>query len=686
MAKTNLPDIIRRRYQKSKEISQGVFDKVEVNKNLYKGILNVDDTYEWDYSLVDPHVFPLVRNYLSRSNPTMSAIRLDVRRDTDYLVRQVNQSFVNWEVGELMATTLFYRMYFSAYLAGRGYIKTGWKYEKAIEIQEKDEQGNVTRTKILRDITNRATAEFVRFNNILVPDRNQPDLQKQPFIIELIQQNVGEMLDENEYLETHGDKPYWDKKFLEKLKKSGVTDKLLDYEMERATDADSDDELAYRAASVAMMCMHTADGKVFYMPIEGEDKIVNTDTNNRYWHGHYPYIDFCPFPEDDEYFNVALVDIVGDLQIAATEVLNQTLTNIRQINNDMWVVGSAGAQTPDWAFRKRPDGVIRVMGDASQVQQIRTQDNTRPAILMGDTLGTKIEKAGGIGSLYSSGTAGNSSINQTARGAQIIDQNIDTNMKMIIDLFGEQVLKKLGEHFLELNAQYVTEEQTFSVTGKRNVRELMTIKPEEINANFIVSVNTEKIQKQTPASRQASLQNSITVLQDIATRSQGAIQVDLTPAVEALIDATPEMENVGDIVLTIDEKSKRDIGSIERGQMPEILIRDSHEDLITAANAHFVLHEAEYSEDIKNMFEEYVKTHMRYIQSRMETAMMVQQQQQQMMLMQQAGNAQMGGVLGGAQGGGATTPPADFNPAAADQEGRPDQGYNLGQIVSGGAV
>lgn len=686
MAKTNTADIIRRRYQKAKELSQSVFDKVEVNKNLYKGILNVDDTYEWDYSLVDPHVFPLVRNYLSRSNPSMSAIRLDVRRDTDYLVRQVNQDFVNWEVGELMATTLFYRMYFSAYLAGRGYIKTGWKYEKAIEIQEKDENGNVTRVKILRDITNRATAEFVRFNNILVPDRNQPDLQKQPFIIELLQQNVGEMLDENEYLETHGDKPYWDKKFLEKLKKSGVTNKLLDYEMERATDADAEDDFAFRAASVAMMCMHTADGKVFYMPIEGDDTIVNTDTNNRYWHGHYPYIDFCPFPEDDEYFNVALVDIVGDLQIAATEVLNQTLTNIRQINNDMWVVGSAGAQTPDWAFRKRPDGVIRVMGDASQVQQIRTQDNTRPAILMGDTLGTKIEKAGGIGSLYSSGAAGNTSINQTARGAQIIDQNIDTNMKMIIDLFGEQVLKKVGEHFLELNAQYVTEEQTFSVTGKRNVRELMSITPEQITANFIVSVNTEKIQKQTPASRQASLQNSITVLQDIATRSQGAIQVDLVPAVEALIDATPEMEDVGDIILTIDEKSKRDMDSLSRGEMPEILIRDQHEDLITAANAYFQQHEMELPEEVKNLFEEYVKTHMRYIQSRMETMMMVQQQQQQMMMMQQMGNAQMGGVLGGNQGGGGTQPPADFNPASADQEGTPGQGYNLGQIVSGGAV
>ena len=97
---SNKPDVIRRRYQQCKEINQDAFDRVEVNKNLYKGILNVDDNYEWDYSLVDPQVFPLVRNYLSRSNPTMESIRLDVRRSEDVETRHVNQQVINWELGE----------------------------------------------------------------------------------------------------------------------------------------------------------------------------------------------------------------------------------------------------------------------------------------------------------------------------------------------------------------------------------------------------------------------------------------------------------------------------------------------------------------------------------------------------------------------------------------------------------
>lgn len=675
---STVPSIIRRRYNKSKELSMEVFEKVEINKNLYKGVINADDTYEWDYSLVDPHVFPLVRNYLSRSNPAMSALRLDVRRPEDTEARQVNQDFVNWEIGEIMMTTLYYRMYFSAYLAGRGYCKTGWHYEPALKIQSKDENGNIVREKLLRDIVNRADAKFVRFNNLLIPDRNNPELQTQPFIIELIQQRVGDMLDENASLKEKGEKAYWDEKFLKKVKESGVTGKLLEYEMERATDADSKDELAFKAATIPMMCMHTLDGEVFYMPLEGDDTILNNDTQNRYWHGHYPYIDFCPFPEDDEYFNLALVDIVGDLQIAATEVLNQTLTNIRQINNDMWVAGSSASQTPDWQFRKRPDGVIRLMGDVSQIQQIRTQDNTRPAILMAQELTGKIERAGGISSLYSSG-APSQQVNQTARGAQIIDQNIDTNMKMIIDLFGEQVLKKTGEHFLELNAQYVTEEQSFSVTGKRGVRELITLDPAKTTANFIVSVNSDKIQKQTPASKQASIQNSITVLQDIQTKSQGAIEIDLVPAVEALIDATPEMEGVGDIITTIDDKSKRDIAMLERGQLPEIKIRDAHEELVVAANTHFQQVEM-LPEETQQVLEDYVNTHMRYLQSQAEvTAMKAQQQQQIMMASGMAGGGANG--MGGAQNAPAPqsfeAPPENLG----EQEGLPNPTYNLGGIV-----
>lgn len=651
-------DLIRKRLTKVQEISDPIFKQIEINRNLYAGILNVDDNYEWDYSLVDNHVFPLVRNYLSRSNPSMSNIRLDPRKPQDYEKREINQQFLNWEVGELMMTSLFYRMYYSAYVGKKGYCKTGWKYEKATKIQIKDKDGKVIDVKVMKDITSRADAKFVRVNDILVPNRNNPNLYEQPYIFELLQKNVGEALDENKALEDKGEKPYWNKKWLNGLKKAGVKSKLLDYQIDMVDDGDivDPDDMAFRAAYIPLVCMKTLNNEEFYMHLDGDDKtIVNDQKENKFWHGHYDIIDFTPFPEDDEYYPRALVDVVGDLQIAATEILNQSLTNVRQINNDMWIAGTAAAQTPDWQFKRRPDGLIRVAGDASQVQNIRTQDNTLSALRMGEAIGTKIEKIGGISSLYASGTP-SQGVNQTARGAQIIDQNIDTNMRMIIDLFGEQVIKRLGEHFLELNAQYVTEEQTFFVTGKKGVRDFISIDPSVISANFDVSVNAERMVKQTPASRQASLQNTITVLQGIEVQSQGAVQVDITPIVDALIDATPDMENVDDVVVSIDEKGKRDMLMLERGQMPEIKVRDPHKDLVIYANVWFEEKSDTYPTETKDLFQQYLEKHIKFIQSAAQAQAMSQPQ-----LPQGQG---VGGIMD----------------QMGDQTGLPNQGYNLQKI------
>jgi hypothetical protein len=590
-------------------------------------------------------------------------IRLEPRTKDDYEKRQVNQDIVNWELGEIQITSLFHRIRFSAFAKGKGYGKTGWKYEPKIEIQEKDENGNVKRIKILREKVNRANAEFVRFEDILVPNQNIPTLREQPYYIELYQPTVGEMLDENEYLEEKGEEPYWSKKFLKKLKDSGVEKKLLDYQMDFVQDSEIDkEEMAYRSATVSLMCMHTKDGDVLYVPMKDDDEIINNDRKNRYWHNHYPVFDFNPFPEDDNYYPKSVIDIIGDYQIAGSEILNQTLTNLRQSNNNMWIAGTPASQTPDWMFRTRPDGVIRVVGNTDQIQQVRVQDNSRNAMYVAQEIANRAEKNSGISSLYASGVGG-TSINQTARGAQIIDQNIDTNMQMILDLFGEQVIKVIGQDFLELNAQYITEEQTYFITGKRGVRELVSAEPDVISANFDVYVNEHSMTKQTPASRQASLQNTTQILQSISNQSQGTIQVNLTPVVQALIDATPEMENVEDVVTSIDEKAERDIKYLERGQMPVILIRDPHLELIQAASIKFEEMQEQYSPEVQAMFEEYVNKHMQYIQSAKEVGQMTQPQMPQGMDRVSMEQAMLG------------------KEPAGDQAGLPNQGYNLGKIV-----
>jgi hypothetical protein len=288
----------------------------------------------------------------------------------------------------------------------------------------------------------------------------------------------------------------------------------------------------------------------------------------------------------------------------------------------MWIAGVSAATTPDYMFQQRPSGIIRVPGDPNQITPVSHRDSTMSMLRMGQELNTKFERTGGISSLYSSGSASTKAVNQTARGAQIIDQNVETNVRMIVDLFGEQVLKEMGDHFLSLNAQYVTEEQTFAITGKKGVRELIAISPDLVSANFDVYTLPEQMIKQTPASRQASLQNMITTLSQ--QTMQTGVQIDFAPLVEALIDSYPEMENVEDIVSSIDEKAERDIAMLERGQMPETKIRDPHLELVMAASLHFEDNQMNYPPEIQALFQQYSEKHLRYIQAEQETMAMAQ--------------------------------------------------------------
>lgn len=603
-------DITIRRLRKAQELSEDVFDKVEINRNLYKGYMQTDDRYEWDYSLVDQQVFPLIRNYIARSNPSMTKIRCEARKPEDFEKRQVNQDFINWEIGELPLTQLLTRGFFSNYVGGKAFYKTGWKYEPRVLIQ------NGQYTFEMRPLINRADLKFVRFNNILIPDRNVPFLADQEYVFELMQMTPGQMLKDNE---TYGYE-YWSKQYINKLRKAGVQSKTLDYEAEFVQDADTMDEIAFRAAKIRTVCMHTKDGEVFYIPLDDPGEIINKDRENPYWHGHYPYLEMCAFPEDDEFYSMSVIDAVGDLQIAGTENLNQLLTNSRAQNDEMWITSSDAATTPDWMFKHRPGGVIRTNSDPTETQQIKTNNSIDAMLRVGQEITTRFERTGGISSLYSSG-APSKSINQTARGAQIIDSNIDTNIQMIMDLFGEQVLAPLGNHFQELNAQYVTEEQSFAVTGKKNVRSLLQIGPDRISANFDIYTYPEAMVKQTPASRQASLQNlASTINREIVP---AGVVVDMVPIAENLIDSYPEMENVEDIVVSIDEKAKRDYTMIERGQMPEIKVRDPHMELIQVVSIHFEENQMNYTPEIQALFEQYAQKHIQFLQSEQEIKAMM---------------------------------------------------------------
>jgi len=626
-------DIIQRKYLDWKSRQQPVFDQVEVFHQHYRAFIDEDQSYPWDYNLVDPVVFTLMRNVLARLNPDNMKVRLEATRAAMIQLTGKNQKFVNWEISEMQKTLVFYRFLFRGLLAGRAYLSTGWKYNPAIEIKAGGGEQK-ERLVVMRDIVNRAEAKNVRFQDIFVPNENNPELAEQPEIIERVTMLVGDMFRDNETAKEEKRDLVWNEEYLKRIVTTKKFTKEVDYGVDlpdyeggeidaRFKGAKDRKDMFARAQYFTMLRYQTLDGDEIFVPEDSNCQwVMNRDTKSQFWHGHYPYLTWTPFPEDDDYFSMGIVQPVSDLQEALTSTLNQFLTNTRKVGNPMWIVGKDGKNMPDWAFVNRPDGVIRYPGDLTNIKQAESRDVTGPLLNSRRELTTTFEKSSGISSLYMSGASGQSSpqINKTATGARVIDANIDINLQMLISIFGAQVLSQMGSHFLELNAQFVDEEQDFKVTGEKTFDK---IKPEEITANFTVTANADTIIKTNPATKQASYMNLLQV-----ANQEKDVKINKIPLWKALPTTFPEMDNVDDIVIDPEEDAQEAINAIESGIEPVVSYLQDHKNIVKLIQ-YYMLKNPDIDDKKLQMFVKYIDEQNAFIKASNPNLFMPQPQQPQ---------------------------------------------------------
>lgn len=586
MNEARIAEIIQSRLVTLRDDQQPIFDKVERFKAMYGCNMQEDSAYPWEYQLTDPEIFPIIRNYLSRMNPAEARISLVGQSE----FREVNQQVVNWELNEILITQLLYRIMYSGFMAGHGYGKTGWFYKPALKV--KTDRGE----KQMSSLQNRADCGFVRFNDLFIPNRNIPEIDSQPYILERVSMRYGDLLDDQKATGR------WKEDELKKIEDKKMFSNEVDYGKDLPKEDGFNENTITRSQYVSLICMTTADAEEFWTFEKDTKVILNKDTDNRYWHGHYSYVDFCPLPEDDEFFSQGVANPVADLEIAKSSTLNQLLTNARKAGNSMWMVGPSGKQVPDWMFTDRPNGVVRVTGNLNDYQRLDYNNRSSADLIsLRETLKNSIEKTSGISSLYASGAAGQS-VNKTARGAEIIDQNVDQNMQLIVSLFGAQILKKLGEHFLELNQQYITEEQTIDITGKHGQYEFVSVKPEQISADFKVKASPERLLKTSPAVRLASLNNTIVTLESAKT-----IQSNMKPLYEELIEATPGFEDIDPetIIINPEKKVMEAVKAITQGyEIPKVTFDDNHKAMITILQKMMI--DNEIPPELLEKFAEYI--------------------------------------------------------------------------------
>lgn len=673
-------------YNGCHEKMEDFFNNIEIFRQMYRAESSKDEKYDWEYSLIDPKVFPLIRTNLSRLNPIDNKILLRATSEKYDQWRKVNQSLINWEIGEMDYDMTIYRTMFAGLMTGLGYARSRWLFKPAKVIKYRNASGIVVK-KNFSDVENRATLDFVKTTNVVVPDRNIACLSLQPYVVERINYRLGDLEDENAALRAYGKRPKWnEKKLLEFREKSGWYKKDENYEYSRfESQAELDADAFIRARNITCLKFQSIDGDLFIVPFEdGENAsdLLNTKwyQDNPYWCDGYDLIDFHPFPEDENYTSMGIVQPVKDLQIAASDILNNFLTSAKQATNNMWIAGSAAQQTPDWQFVSRPNGIIRVVGDINQIAPVSQKDTSQAALSMRKELDSSFETATGFSSLYQSGASGSTNISRTATGAKIIDQNLDQNVQLIVNLFGVQVMQKIGDRFMNLNSQFITDEQIINITGALGNSEFVHVDPEVVTANYKVQALPDKIVKTAPTVKQASLLNLINQV----TQFDGKY-INMRPVIQATINTFNELDGVEDLYPDPELQAEEALRLADQGIVADTHATQDHKQIIAIVQKKLLDSPEQFSQIAMQAIKEYIEDQKRWLDAQDPNLLNKIQGNAQAELVQEAGagaglNNQSQQVLNAAltgqgqdQDGGGTKLPMDENAlmSSLSQKGQP---------------
>jgi len=240
-------------------------------------------------------------------------------------------------------------------------------------------------------------------------------------------------------------------------------------------------------------------------------------------------------------------------------------------------------------------------------------DTSDTMLRMRQEVMTSFERTSAMSSMFSTGVASGSSpqLNKTATGARVIDSNIETNLQMLVSLFGAMALSKLGEHFLELNAQYISEEQEIKIVGKDGDPEFVKIEPSEVTANFDVIANADTMAKTSPAVRQAQLLNLKATIDQ-----EKVVKMDKKPIWKAIFNAFPEMDGVtDDVIVDPEQQAKEAIQLLLSGIEPKIAIDMDHKAIVQLIQV-FLLSNPNLPDEQLVMFTKYLDDLRKYIQAK----------------------------------------------------------------------
>lgn len=196
---------------------------------------------------------------------------------------------------------------------------------------------------------------------------------------------------------------------------------------------------------------------------------------NPFWHGKKPFLAYSPMPDPHFFFAPGKAEIAKKLQIIANRFTNQQLDALDIFIDPAFFYNlNSGLQTRNLLMR--PGKFIPMDGNPSE--------NVTPVIpnLQGVQMGSQMTESVWRWMQQGSGiiedtVMGATGQRQTAREFVGRSEAVATRLLMESRLFEEAFLEPLGNAFVDLNRQFMTQEKEVFILGENAVIDPLTGKP-----------------------------------------------------------------------------------------------------------------------------------------------------------------------------------------------------------------
>lgn len=195
-----------------------------------------------------------------------------------------------------------------------------------------------------------------------------------------------------------------------------------------------------------------------------------------------PLFAACSVPMPHQVVGLCLADLVSDMQDLRTEMMRQYLDNIALANQAEVVVneGMSGDVEYDSLLNRGVGSVHRIKGDAS-ITPLPVATSAGEA-MQGVTLTEQIvERRTGVSSRTQSIQA--DVLQNTATGANIMEEAINQRLELIARVFAEMFFKPLGRYLLHLLHKYQDKQMQMRLDGK-----FMAFDPRRWNPDMDIAV------------------------------------------------------------------------------------------------------------------------------------------------------------------------------------------------------